>query len=126
MKALIITDGTESIQSIALLIKDELFSKKPDCQIKVCPAQNFEGSEILPVDIFFLGCEEPSPVSFNFLEQLLSHINLASRKCCVFSVNKKASDYLLNLVKDCEADTIAAFTSENAQAADIKNWLKDI
>jgi len=130
MKALIITDGTESIQSIALLIKESLAGVKSKGKITtgICTAQNLKGNEILPADIFFLGCEEPSPSSFTLLEEILSHINLAPRKCGVFSVKAKTNKYLLSILKDSEADTKEPFLAENGnlKKSDIKKWLKQI
>jgi len=125
MKALIITDGTESIQSIALLIKESLADYKTD----IYTADNFLGNEILPADIFFIGCQEPSPASFEFLETMLSHINLASRKCGVFSINKKTGKYLLSILKDSEVYTSEPLIVSNlseVKKADIKKWLKTI
>ena len=129
MKALIITDGTDSIQSIALLIKNTL----TDCKSVICSAQDFTGTEILPTDIFFIGCENPSPKSFAFLEKMLSHINLAPRKCGVFSVNQKSVKYLQTIIKTCEATAIEPFLTQIGlyqtslvKKADLQKWLKQL
>ena len=119
-KALIITDGTESIQSIALLITDVL----SDFKVKICTGEKFNGTDLLPVDIFFLGCEKIKPESFAYLEEMLSHINLASRKCGIFSVNKKTLQYLLGIVKDSEADTGELLADGEIKKPVVKNWLK--
>ena len=108
MKAIIITDGTESIQSVALLIKETIAGYKTD----IYPAQDFAGNELLAADLFFIGCEKASPVSFNFIEQMLSHINLASRKCGIFSVNEKSIKYLLKILKDSEANVGVPFLAQ--------------
>ncbi|MCL2184866.1 MAG: hypothetical protein FWB86_03290 [Treponema sp.] len=123
MKALIITDGTESIQSIALLIKESL----TDYQTDICTAEKFQGNEVLPANIFFIGCSEPSPSSFEFLEMMLSHINFASRKCGVFALNKKTGKYLLDMLKDSEAQTAEPLLITDItqiKKAEIKKWLK--
>ena len=122
MKALIITDGSKSIQSIALLIKDTLSGYKT----KICPAKDFVGNELLSSDLFFIGCEDTSPSSFAFLEQMLSHINLVSRKCGLFSNKEKTIKYLLSIVKDCEADTGETFltSDEKTSKTAVKKWLK--
>jgi len=122
MKALIITDGTESIETIALLIKETLTGYKTT----ICPALNFKGNELLGADLFFIGCEKPSPSSFNFLEKMLSHINLAHKKCALFSVNQKAIKYLLGITKDCEADTKEPFLPEGdiINKTIVKKWVK--
>jgi len=121
-KALIITDGTDHIQSIAQSISEELTGY----EVKTCPAEKFEGTDLLPADIFFIGCENPEPSSFSYLEDMLTHINLASRKCGIFSVNENALKYLSGILKDCETNLIEPFLVENAKAdkAAVKNWLK--
>jgi len=118
---LIITDGVKSIDLIAQSIKKSL----TDCKVKVCPADKFEGTDLLPAGTFFLGCEKPHPDSFLYLKEMLSHINLASRKCGVFSTNEKALKYLSGLVKDCEADLGEPLLSADEKLA-VKKWLKKI
>ena len=120
-KALIITDGSETINSIANSIKDAL----KEVKVKIVDAKNFEGNEILPVDYFILGCEKPSPSSFAYLEELLSHINLVSRKCCIFSVNENSISYLKGIAADCEAEIKEPYLIEkgNFDKSKIKNWI---
>ena len=98
-QVLIITDGTELIEHIAKSIT----SAFKDCTVKVCSGVTFAGTDLLKAKIFFIGCENPDPVSFNYLSKLLGHINLANRHCGVFSTNDKALKYLCGLLKDCEA-----------------------
>jgi len=121
-KAIIITDGTESINSIAKLISGELTG----FNIKIIPSDQFVGTDLLPVDTFFIGCENAKPASFAYLEEMLSHINLASRTCRIFSVNEKALKYLDNIVKDCEADTTEGLLALNGEVNNtaLKSWLK--
>ena len=123
-KALIITDGTESIQNIARLISDAL----KGFNVKLCSGENFEGTDLLPADVFFLGCEKPNPPSFDYLEKMLSHINLASRKCGVFSVTEKPLKYLCDIVKDCEADLGSTLhvVSEKIPVPELNKWVKGI
>jgi len=123
-KVLIITDETESIKSIARHISDELTGLK----VKICSAKEFDGTDILSADIFFLGCEKPSPKSFSYLEDLLSHINLASRKCGVFSVKEKSYEYLCGIVKDCDADLGYPLhvVSEKIPRPALKKWVQSI
>ena len=127
MKALIITDGTESIESIALFIKESL----KGYNTKICCAKDFCGTDILPADIFFIGCESPSPDSFEYLEELLSHINFASRKCGIFSIKNKTVKYLQGILKDCEAVVNAPLfvnidETKEINEKDIKNWVKEL
>jgi len=123
-KALIITDGTESINSLAQPIKTALAGYN----VQICHADKFAGNDILPADIFFLGCENPSPSSFAYLEQMLSHINLASRKCAVFSTSQKTLKYLCGILKDSEAalgETMLS-TDGGYQQSDINKWIKGL
>jgi len=124
MKAVIITDGTELIQSTALLIKESLNGYK----VNICCAEGFEGTELLPSDVFFIGCESPSPKSFSWLEDLLSHINLASRKCGIFSAKVKSIKYLRTILKSCEADISELEIDENGKVkkSDIKKLFKEM
>ena len=123
-KALIITDGTQSIDLIAKPIKNAL----DGFSVAVCTAEKFEGTDILPVDVFFIGCETPSPSSFSYLEELLAHINLAPRKCGIFSTNQEALKYLENNLKDCEASLGETLLSLDGgfQESDINKWVKGI
>jgi len=99
-KALIITDGTKTIRSTALYIKESL----TDYKVRICPAKRFVGTDLLAADIFFIGSKKAKPKSFTGLSEMLSHINLASRKCGIFSVNEKAVNYLRGILEACEAD----------------------
>ncbi|MDR0320047.1 MAG: hypothetical protein LBI28_00955 [Treponema sp.] len=123
-KAIIITDGTEVINQVSDKISDALTG----FNVKICPAEEFVGNELLPADVFFIGCEKSSPASFDYLEDFLSHINLASRKCGVFSVEEKVNKYLLSLLRDSEADAGAPLLAENGKTEDkaVKKWIKSI
>jgi len=123
-KALIITDGTEKINSLAKPIKTALAG----FNVQICSADKFVGNDILPADIFFLGCENPSPSSFAYLEEMLSHINFASRKCGVFSTSQKSLKYLSGILKDSEAalgETMLS-TDGGYQQSDINKWIKGL
>jgi len=123
-KALIITDGTESIQSAAKIIFDAL----TEFNVKTCTAVNFEGTDLLPADIFFLGSENPKHESFAYLEDLLSHINLASRKCGIFSTNENAIQYLRGILKDSDADLseLLLVMGNEEKKSIIENWLSKL
>jgi hypothetical protein len=99
-KAIIITDGTESIN----LAAKEISGKLDGCKAKIIKADKFSPETLLPADIFFIGCENPKPSSFNYLEDVLLHINLAKRECGIFSPNEKTLVYLKKILKDCEAE----------------------
>jgi len=123
-KAIIITDGTESIISLAQPIKKALAG----FDVKICNADKFAGNDILPTDVFFIGCENPSPSSFAYLEDMLLHINLTPRKCGVFSVNQKSLKYLSGILKDCEAKLGETMLSSDGgyQQSDMNKWVKGI
>jgi len=123
-KALIITDGTESIKETATLIADTLSG----FETKICSAEIFEGTDLLPADVFFIGCEKPSPSSFSYLKDMLSHINLASRKCGIFSVCEETIEYLNGILNDSEAALGAPLilTSEKVPLPALENWVEGI
>jgi hypothetical protein len=89
-------------------------------------ASDFTGTDILPADAFFLGCEQPNPPSFTYLSELLRHINLAGRRCGVFSPDSaEPVSYLSGLVRDCEAVLGEPFVAKN-QGAGLKQWVKSV
>lgn len=120
--ALIITDESESIQSIAQLITGAM----PDYKVKVCSAQNFSGTDLLPAGVFFIGCEESNPSSFEYLEKMLLHINLASRKCGIFTVKEKTVSYLKKLLNDCDAGVGEPLVASGVKKSEITKWIKGI
>jgi hypothetical protein len=71
-----------------------------DHKVTVRAASGFEGTDLLPADVFFIGCEKPVPPSFGYITEMLRHINLAGRACGVFTPgSEKTAKYLANLVK---------------------------
>jgi hypothetical protein len=97
---LIVTDGAQKINQMAKDIAAALKGNK----VTIKEASVFEGTDLLPADVLFFGCEEPNPASYNNIEQLLSHINLAGRSMGLFSHNSKdAVQYLTKIAKDSEA-----------------------
>ena len=122
-KVLIITDGSEKIEMIAQSVKDTLTDT-----VVVCPADRFEGTDLLPVDIFILGCSKSNPASFAYLEEMLAHINLAGRRCGIFSTDKKALKYLSDITKDCEAGMGEPFLAADSEidTKAVRGWLKSV
>jgi len=122
-KALIITDGTEEIKAAAKKISGAI----DDFKVNICEAENFKGTDLLPADLFIIGCEKPDPASFAYLKEFLLHINLASRKCGVFSTKEKTLKYLCGMVKDCEAGLGEPLSvKDEPKKSDIKKWLKGV
>ena len=99
-KILIITDESTATAKMA----GEIAAALNDNKVSVMPASKFKGNDILPADVFFLGCEKPRPDCFTYLADLLKHINLSGRSCGVFSSgSEKTAVYLAGLLKNCEA-----------------------
>jgi hypothetical protein len=123
-KALIITDGTKPIRSVALLIKEAL----SDFKVKICPAKKFDGTDLLAADIFFIGSKRAKPKSFVYLEDMLSHINLASRKCSVYSINEKALNYLRGILAASEANLTQPqiFQEDKIEKSAVNKWVTKI
>ena len=120
---LIVTDGTETIIQTAQLM-EKLLKK---CEVTIKNAVDYSGTDILPADIFILGCEKPSPESFKYLEKMLLHINLAGRKCGIYSTNNQSLKYLKGMVKDCEASLAdPLLLKSQIEDSDLQEWLKSI
>ena len=98
---LIITDDSEQTSDIAKKIASNLDGLNGN-KVLIKAASGFAGTDLLACDILFIGCDEPSPLSFTYLEEMLKHINLAGRSGSIFSASKKAVKYLSNLIKDSE------------------------
>ncbi|MDR1099717.1 MAG: hypothetical protein LBL28_04475 [Treponema sp.] len=119
---LIVTDGAASTRELAEQVAGEL----KEYQVLVRVASDFAGTDILPVEAFFLGCEEPAPPSFAYLAELLQHINLAGRPCGVFSPgSEKAAKYLADLVHNCEAAAGKPFVAADNKAG-LGQWIRTI
>jgi hypothetical protein len=119
---LIVTDGSEATQKTGGQIAGLL----TDSHVVLLSASEFSGTDILPADVCFFGCEEPAPPAFAYLENLLRHINLVGRPCGVFSPkSKKAVEYLSALVRDAE---VALYREPliPGPAADMKTWVDHV
>jgi hypothetical protein len=120
-KILIITDGIESTRELAGKIEAELKGR----QALTLAAPDFSGSDILPADVFFLGCDRPNPPSFAYLEEILSHINLVGRPCGLFSPKSgDAIQYLSKIVKDSEL-SVGLKPLFDSDTAEIAGWVKN-
>jgi hypothetical protein len=119
---LIVTDGSAVMAKLA----EEIAAALKGNKVSTKAASDFKGNDILPADVFFLGCEKPKPASFAYLADVLKHINLAGRPCGVFSSgSEKAAKYLAGLVKDCEA----ALNPEpllTGGGLHVKNWAQSV
>jgi adenine phosphoribosyltransferase len=96
---LIVTDGTAATKKMA----DGITNAMKGAYVVSVIAPDLAGTDILPAEIYFFGCEEPNPASFSYLSEVLAHINLAGRVCGVFSPkSEEAIGYLSAIVHDSE------------------------
>jgi hypothetical protein len=97
-----------------------------DCRVVNIQARNFSGVEILPAEVYFFGCGKPHPPSFEYLETVLNHINLAGRVCGLFSSGPgEALDYLSAMVRDSDL-ILRAEPLLSSDAERIKQWLGNL
>jgi adenine phosphoribosyltransferase len=114
---LIVTDGKEACRKMAASIARAM----KIARVVSISALDFAGNDILPAEVYFFGCEEPKPESFNYLETVLKHINLVGRPCGVFSPSSEAAiEYLRAMVHDSEM----ALYPKPLFAKDIDNQVK--
>jgi hypothetical protein len=115
---LIVTDGTQKVNEMA---KDIAVSLKGN-KVLIKEASVFAGTDLLPAKVLFLGCEKPDSPSYNNIEKLLGHINLADRSMGFFSPNsKKAVQYLVRIAKDTEAFCVPEPLFEE-NSANVREW----
>jgi hypothetical protein len=120
---LIITDGAESTNKIAGYIARGL----GDAHVVTLAASEFSGTDILPADIYFFGCEKPRPPSFSYLSDILGHINLAGRPCGLFSPkSREAVKYLAGMVRDSELALYASPLLAGGGPESIKSWVAEV
>jgi len=85
---LIVIDGDEKTELAAEAIARGIMETWGwgGTRITIKPGAIFRVEDLLRADVFFIGCERPSPPEFGGLEELLQHINLAGRRCGIFSM----------------------------------------
>ncbi|GMO54969.1 MAG: hypothetical protein Ta2G_13960 [Termitinemataceae bacterium] len=124
-KYLVVIDEEKSSSSAALAIVTKLFGN----DIKVVHGMNFEGTDILPIDFLFIGCNRPSPASFAYFEDVLKHINLAGRECALFSTSaqfgKHAIQYMSKIISDSEIK-LCAVPLVTKSINELQSWVCDI
>jgi hypothetical protein len=120
----------ESIQKIS----SEILKLLQGNSVALVNACDFSGSDILPADICFFGCEEPYPVSFAYFADVLRHINLAGRPCGIFTHRfPKTVRYLASLVRDSELAlnprpffAVPPKFWAGASGAELEDWVESI
>ena len=122
--ALIVIEETEAIRKVAEVLSAALDGYKTI----VRPVESFAGTDLLPVNVFFLGCQTPEPPSFSYLNQMLQHINLSGRFCGVFSPDSKALKYLSRLIEasGTTAGKPLLISDASSVSADIQQWIQTI
>jgi adenine phosphoribosyltransferase len=119
---LIVTDGIEATQQMAAGIAKTLKGAK----VVSIEVPDFGGQDILPVEVYFFGCEKPKPSSFAYLSEVLRHINLVGRPCGVFSPQSEAAiAYLSDMVHDSEVALYAKPLFEK-DMEDVKSWTDQV
>jgi hypothetical protein len=123
----IITDSSVQIQEMAGNIAD-ILGKIQGYSATIIPAEAFSAVNLLPASVFFVGCFEPEPHSFQYIETLFKHINLVGRSCGIFSFNPKGIKYLSALVNESETTLGKPFLAKGGAADNVKlhNWLQSI
>ena len=119
---LIVIDDTQEVAEMATGIASALKGNK----VSVKNVTEFEGNDILPADVLFLGCKKPNLESFTYLSDLFKHINLAGRPCGVFSAGSNAAaKYLAALVHDSEAALKKEHLTINTGTG-LKKWAQSV
>jgi hypothetical protein len=123
----IITDGAAQTQELAGNIA-AIIGEYQGYSAIITPAESFSAVKILPTSVFFVGCSEPEPLSFHYLETLFKHISLVGRSCGIFSSNAKGIKYLSMLVHDSEAALGKPFLAKDSAADNEKmhHWIQSI
>jgi hypothetical protein len=123
----IITDDTTQLRELAGAIA-AIVGENPDCSAVVFRADTFSGSALLPAHAFFMGCAEPNPPSFSYLETFFAHINLAGRPCGIFASNAHSSQYLSALVRNSEPVMGKPFLAKNGaiDTAKLRRWIHGV
>ena len=117
---LIVTDGVAEINKIAGLIAGEL----SNWQVAIKDAKDFNGTDLLPADCCFIGCDKPNPPSFDYFQKLLRHINLSGRPCGIFTAESpEAIAYLSSIVKDSEM-VLGGEPLFASGLGDISSWVR--
>ena len=121
--ALIVIDGA-TVGKFAGMISASLKGYKTTIR----QAQAYVGTDILPADIFFLGCETSEPASFSYIAKMLQHINLSGRCCGIYATDSKVLKYLSKLVKDSGVNVgeTLLVNSATTTSALIKKWTQSI
>jgi hypothetical protein len=123
----IITDDTARLRELAGAIA-AIIGENSDCSAVLFQADTFSGSALLPAHAFFLGCAEPNPPSFSYLETFFAHINLAGRPCGVFAANTRCTKYLSAIVRDSEPILGKPFLAKDGtvDTAKLRRWIHGI
>jgi hypothetical protein len=123
----IIIDGAVQTSELAGNIA-ALIGEYQGYSATIVSADAFSAADLLPASVFFVGCGEPEPPSFLYIETLFKHINMAGRFCGVFSSSAKGIKYLSALVQTSETALGKPFMAKNGvvDKEKLHNWLQGI
>jgi hypothetical protein len=123
----IITDSATPTQKLAVNIAS-IIREYQGYSVAIIQAESFSAVELLPVSAFFVGCSEPEPLSFHYIETFFRHINLAGRSCGIFSSSAKGIKYLSTLLHDSETGLGKPFLAKDnaADSAKLHHWVHSI
>ena len=128
-KILIITDTSDQMQSLAARITAVIMNPPFErYSIITTEVEQFSTTELLPAQVFFLGCQNKESFSNEYLEDLFTHINLAGRSCGIFSPDARAIIHLEKLVADSDVTVGKPLFIKNdtVEDADLQNWVQGI
>jgi hypothetical protein len=122
-KYLILADNNTASRRTILAIVNVLFGR----DVRIVYTGDFSGTDLLPCDFLFLGFAKTNSAQCLYIQETFKHINLAGRKCALFSPlndGGKTIRFLTDLIKDSEIklDTSPAGNGVNS----IKNWVLGI
>jgi hypothetical protein len=128
-KVLIIRDNTASTGKIAENIAGVL-NKRPFTRyaVSIIDAISFSATDLLPSQVFFIGCGEPDAFEKLYIKDLFLHINLAGRSCGIFSADPEAITYLSSVVRDSGVTVKKTFLAmkNHTDSIKLKQWIQEV
>lgn len=126
-RVLIVIDDTGPTAVIAEAIVAAL-AELAVRDVALVAAADFSGTDVLPAGLCFFGCAAPHPPSFAPLAEVLGHINLAGRRCGLFSPGSgEAVAYLAGMVRDSEIAVYPrSLTGSSPGGEEIRAWVRDV
>jgi hypothetical protein len=126
-KVVIIIDDAAQIEKLAGGIV-AIIGKCQGYSAVIIAAEAFSAVDLLPTSVFFVGCGEPEPLSFHYIETFFKHINLTGRSCGLFSSSGKGIKYLSELVDNSEATIGKPFLAKDSVGdnEEFHDWIQGV